>query len=119
MKKIDWEGLSLDELWFLHEELSEALAVRIRRQKQELEQRLEQLNLRKGSPATGVNNSSVLLGKDPARRRRKYPKVLPKYQNPKSPGETWSGRGKRPRWLVSALKAGGKLEEFEMARSRG
>lgn len=119
MKKIDWEGLSLDELWFLHEELSEALAVRIRQQKQELEQRLEQLNLRKASPLKALPSARDLIAKDPARRRRKYPKVLPKYQNPKSPGETWSGRGKRPRWLVSALKNGGKLEEFEMARSRG
>lgn len=119
MKKIDWEGLSLDELWFLHEELSEALAVRIRHQKQELEQRLEQLNLRKGSSVTGLLSAKGLIAKTPTRPRRKYPKVFPKYQNPKSPGETWSGRGKRPRWLVSALKAGGKLEEFEMARSRG
>lgn len=27
-------------------------------------------------------------------------------------GETWAGRGKRPRWLVSALAAGRSLEDF-------
>src|ERR1700733_4684073 len=50
------------------------------------------------------------------------PKIFPKYQNPKAPFETWAGRGKQPRWLVSALKAGGKIEDFEIAvavRGRG
>ena len=46
--------------------------------------------------------------------RRKYPKVLPKYCNPLVPSETWSGRGKRPRWLVAALETGHRLDEFEI-----
>jgi DNA-binding protein H-NS len=28
------------------------------------------------------------------------------------PSETWSGRGKTPRWLVAALKTGRRLEDF-------
>ena len=36
--------------------------------------------------------------------------VAPKYQGPA--GETWAGRGRKPRWLVDALKKGKKLEEF-------
>ncbi|HEX7370855.1 MAG TPA: H-NS histone family protein [Rhodanobacteraceae bacterium] len=39
----------------------------------------------------------------------KLGKVAPKYRNPKG-DETWSGRGKRPRWFVAALK-GGKSEK--------
>lgn len=39
------------------------------------------------------------------KRGGKSGKVAPKYRNPKGP-ETWSGRGKRPRWFVAALKAG-------------
>ena len=37
-------------------------------------------------------------------------KVPPKYRGPK--GETWAGRGARPRWLVAAIKEGKKLENF-------
>jgi DNA-binding protein H-NS len=48
-----------------------------------------------------------------ARPRRKYPRVLPKYRNPQT-SETWSGRGKRPRWLVAAMKSGRKIEEFRI-----
>lgn len=38
-------------------------------------------------------------------------KVAPKYRNPAS-GETWSGRGLKPRWLASALESGKTLEDF-------
>ena len=47
-------------------------------------------------------------------RRRgggKLGKVAPKYRNPAGP-ETWSGRGKRPRWFVAALKAGKKDKDL-------
>lgn len=37
-------------------------------------------------------------------------KVAPKYRNEK--GETWTGRGKKPRWLAAALTGGAKLEDF-------
>src|ERR1700758_4504684 len=33
--------------------------------------------------------------------------VAPKYRNPEDASQTWSGRGKRPLWLVAALKRRG------------
>ena len=39
-------------------------------------------------------------------RRKKRGKVKPKYRNPKNPGETWSGRGRQPRWYTAAIRAG-------------
>lgn len=39
------------------------------------------------------------------KRSGKTGKVAPKYRNPKG-SETWSGRGKRPRWFLAAIKAG-------------
>ena len=41
-------------------------------------------------------------------------KVAPKYRNPENPKETWAGRGLKPRWLAAALKAGGKIEDFQI-----
>jgi DNA-binding protein H-NS len=49
--------------------------------------------------------------------RRKYPRVLPKYRNPLIPSQTWSGRGKRPRWLVAAMKSGQTIEDFQIDNS--
>jgi DNA-binding protein H-NS len=38
-------------------------------------------------------------------------KVAPKYRNAAT-GETWSGRGLKPRWLAAALAAGRSLSDF-------
>lgn len=35
-----------------------------------------------------------------------------KYRDPKAPENTWSGRGRKPNWLVAALNKGAKLETF-------
>jgi len=41
-------------------------------------------------------------------------KVPPKYRSAK--GETWAGRGAKPRWMVEALKKGKKMESFLINR---
>lgn len=43
---------------------------------------------------------------------RKLGKVPPKYRNPANSEETWSGRGKLPRWLATLVAKGRKREEF-------
>ncbi len=40
-------------------------------------------------------------------------KVAPKFRNAAT-GETWSGRGLKPRWLTAALAAGKKLEDYSV-----
>ncbi|KZC39895.1 hypothetical protein RHOFW510R12_01225 [Rhodanobacter sp. FW510-R12] len=40
---------------------------------------------------------------------------VPKYRNPRNKEQTWSGMGKRPRWLADALADGAKLESFAIA----
>ncbi|PWK84707.1 H-NS family nucleoid-associated regulatory protein [Fulvimonas soli] len=44
--------------------------------------------------------------------RRSGGTVAPKYRNPANPEQTWSGRGKRPRWFNDALKAGKKEKDL-------
>jgi DNA-binding protein H-NS len=113
MEKFVLELMPLDELWSLHEQISIVLSKRILAEKRQLDARLSQLNRgRIAEAAVSVDqNSSNTNGKSP---RRPYPRVFPKYQNPAVPSETWSGRGKQPRWLVSALKAGRTIEDFKI-----
>lgn len=40
-------------------------------------------------------------------------KVAPKYRNAAT-GETWSGRGLKPKWLQAAIAAGRKLDDFKI-----
>jgi DNA-binding protein H-NS len=106
-KKLNLDEMSVDEMWQLHEEISRVLSVRLTSEKRELEKRLDRLR------HDGQVLASKPAAKDPgAAPRRKYPRVHPKYQNPDLPSETWSGRGKTPRWLVAALKGGHRLEDF-------
>lgn len=43
---------------------------------------------------------------------RKLGKVPPKYRNPANAAETWTGRGKQPRWLAAQTAKGKKVEDF-------
>jgi DNA-binding protein H-NS len=109
-KKLNLAAMSIDEMWQLHEEISQLLSVRLTSEKRELEKRLAQLRREKDMPQSQPESSRS--SKDAPRERRKYPRVFPKYRNPDEPSETWSGRGKQPRWLTAALKTGHKIEEF-------
>lgn len=52
-------------------------------------------------PARGAKKKSRATGA----------KVAAKFRNP-STGETWSGRGRTPKWLADAEAKGGKRESF-------
>lgn len=47
-----------------------------------------------------------------AAKGRSLGKVAPKYRNPANPQETWTGRGRQPRWLAGEIAAGKKVEDF-------
>ena len=104
MNNHDLESLSVDELWTLHEFLVEELSKKIAAERAKLESRLRQLQ--------STDRSGLLK-----RERRPYPKVVPKYRNPRNRAETWAGRGKQPRWLVAALRSGRKLNDFLIRKS--
>lgn len=38
--------------------------------------------------------------------------VAAKYANPDDPSETWTGRGRKPRWLNAKVQEGAKIEKF-------
>ena len=114
MRKLDLTAMDFDELWLLHEELTKLLAEKISAEKRKLEKRLRQLSR---GEQVGVQNSANEKTID--RQRRKYPKVLPKYLNPAAPQETWSGRGKQPRWFISALRSGHSLEDLRIPSHTG
>jgi DNA-binding protein H-NS len=101
MQSHDLILMSLDQLWNFHEELVAELSRKIAAEKCRLDERLHKLG-------TG--------GERFQRRPHPYPKVLPKYRNPKKPAETWAGRGKQPRWLKAQLRSGKKLDDFRIER---
>ncbi len=96
---MNFEEMSVDELWKLREEVSRVLEGKLNAEKKKLEQRLTHL-------------AGTLERAEDKLKRRMYPKVFPKYRNPSNPSETWSGRGKQPAWVLTALEAGKTLGEL-------
>jgi DNA-binding protein H-NS len=98
MPKVNLSGLNVEGLM----ELREQIDVVLHKRRAELQKQLERIASFHGETVTrrGRRGSSALKGR----------KVPPKYRGPK--GETWAGRGARPRWLVAAIKQGKKLENF-------
>lgn len=47
---------------------------------------------------------------------KKLGKVAPKYRNPSNRAETWTGRGKQPRWMAALTKKGKKPEDFLISK---
>ena len=102
MKQSNLESMSINELWILHEKTRAILSTKLDAEKHELERRLAQLNGR---------------SEPHGRARRPYPKVHPKYRNPERPSETWSGRGKQPRWVGAQLRTGKKVDDLLISRA--
>jgi DNA-binding protein H-NS len=50
--------------------------------------------------------------------RRRKP-VQQKYCNPDNPGETWSGRGRKPKWVEDALSKGRSLPDLTISAPEG
>jgi DNA-binding protein H-NS len=113
MRKVDLTTMQFDELWELYEELTKMLADKVLSEKRELENRLAKLNRVEIVREAGSDQPLLVSMKDRA-PRRKYPKVFPKYRNPLAPSQTWSGRGKTPRWVVAALETGQRLDDLKI-----
>lgn len=98
--------MSLDALLEMRDNITAAISEQaevLRRQLASLTGDSVGSSKRRGRPP-GKTKGSKLKGR----------KVAPKYRGPG--GETWAGRGARPRWLVAALKSGKTLDSFLIKR---
>ncbi|AAM39953.1 MULTISPECIES: H-NS histone family protein [Xanthomonas] len=72
-----------------------------------------------GAAASAGPGRPAAAGKPGPRAGRKLGKVAPKYRNPANAQETWTGRGKQPRWLAELTAAGKKVEDFLIKKDGG
>ena len=103
MAKVNLSGMSVEALMELRRRVDEMLHERRAEIRKQLE-RMEAIAL--------VGGRRVVRGGGSALKGKKVP---PKYRGPS--GETWAGRGARPRWLVAAIKGGKKLDDFLIDKS--
>jgi DNA-binding protein H-NS len=95
--------MSYRQLLELQARISAAFADRRQAEKAELAQKIEQI------AASSGFSLPELLGKP---RGRPKSSAGVRYRHPSDPSLTWSGRGRRPKWLASA---GRNIERYRVA----
>jgi DNA-binding protein H-NS len=101
MPKVSLSGMTVEALMDLRKRVDETLSER----RAELQQQLARMETIAVIRRVVRGGGSVLKGR----------KVPAKYRGPS--GETWAGRGARPRWLVAAIKGGKRLDDFLIDKS--
>ncbi|MDO9075102.1 MAG: H-NS histone family protein [Rubrivivax sp.] len=97
--------------------LSDLLAQKAALEKQiasvQREQRGEAVNQVKALMAEYGLTLADIGSKPAAAPKKAASKVAAKYRNPAT-GDTWSGRGLKPKWLTAALSGGASLADFAL-----
>lgn len=104
MATVNLDKMSLKELRDLEAKVSKALLAARQRE------RANALKKAEAAAASAGFSLAELLG--PRGRGRGKSKSMAKYANPDSPSDTWTGRGRKPNWLVAKLNKGAKLQDF-------
>ena len=100
---ISFDDLTLAELKTLRTKIERAIETYEDRKKREALAELEE-------SARKMGYSLAELAELSSTKPRKA--VAPKYANPENPSETWTGRGRKPKWVEAALAAGKSLEDL-------
>ncbi|HRK17999.1 MAG TPA: H-NS histone family protein [Hyphomicrobiaceae bacterium] len=109
MASINLDKLSVKELLDLEVKVRKAIETAKSRQRDAVKQKIDQLVAREGFSADEL---AEIYGFARGRGGRKGTKVAPKYRNPDNKLETWTGRGRQPRWVAARLAKGAKLADF-------
>jgi len=102
------DKMSFAELAELRDRVDAAMVAAKESEKDHLRAEMEAMAARAGL------SLSEVIGASRTQSKLKGTKVTVKYRNPKNSEETWTGRGRKPNWLVAALKKGQKLETFQV-----
>jgi DNA-binding protein H-NS len=102
MRDSQLEAMSLKDLLSLDTEIKTAIDEKRVSERHEMRAKMEDM-----ARASGSSVAELFGG-----REGKRSKTAPKYRNPKDPSQTWTGRGRRPNWIV---EAGGDPKKFLIA----
>lgn len=104
MASVNVDKMSLKELVDLEARVRKAIMNAKERERSDLKNKIASL-----AENAGFTVSELFGG-----GRGKGGKVAVKYRNKDNPSETWTGRGRQPKWLAARLSKGSKLSEFAL-----
>ncbi|MEZ5842949.1 MAG: H-NS histone family protein [Hyphomicrobiaceae bacterium] len=97
------DKMNLKELLELEAKVKKAIVAAREREKAEMKHKVESM-----LAGAGFSLNELYGGRGAGKGKT----VAPKYMNPENRSETWTGRGRKPRWLVAKLNKGSKMEDF-------
>jgi|ERR1700730_8288258 len=114
-EQLDLENMSDEQLRELQGQVRQVLEARVRSRFDEF---------RRVAREAGYEATFTRIEEEGSRRRRGRPggredrrsEIAPKYRNPENPSETWSGRGREPKWLQHQIAAGKSKADFLIAK---
>ena len=108
MAKVDLSDYNLSELKGLQVEIEKEIK---NRQQQEVTKAREQIL----AIAQGLGVSvEELLANNGGKSKGTGKKVEAQYRNPADNTQTWTGRGRQPRWIADGLAGGKTLDDFRI-----
>lgn len=99
--EMDLEKMSLKELRDLRNKLDRAINTYEDRRRRAALSAAEE-----AAKAHGFNLAELTA------RRARGSSVAPKYAHPENPELTWTGRGRKPKWVSEALDSGKSLDDL-------
>lgn len=107
MASINVEKMSLKDLNDLEAKLAKAKAAAKTRAKAEVKEKIDAL-----LESSGFTIGDLYSVARAGRPRGAAVAKSAKFVNPDDRNETWTGRGRKPNWLVAKLAKGAALEDF-------
>jgi DNA-binding protein H-NS len=107
---INVDKLSLKELVDLELKVKRAIAAARDKERNELKRKMAEL-----AENHGFSVGELFGAGRPGRGAGKGKSIgVAKYANPENKSDTWTGRGRKPNWLLERLKKGAKLDDFSI-----
>ncbi len=104
------DKMSLKELVELEAKVQKAIAAARDREKTHLKEKMAEM-----AKTHGFSVNELFGGGRGAKGAGKGKSLgVAKYANPENKSDTWTGRGRKPNWLLDRLKKGSKLADFEI-----
>ncbi|HGF9504038.1 TPA: H-NS histone family protein [Acinetobacter baumannii] len=101
------EGKSIKELTDLQEEIKAKIEAKKDAEILAVAEQFETL-----AASVSMSIEDIILAAKTLKKNKPKKVVEPRYRSKTNVNDTWTGRGKQPRWLVNELEAGAKLEDF-------
>ena len=107
---LNLEKMSLKELVELETKVKKAIALVRDKERNELRRKMAEL-----AGNHGFSVAELFGGGRGGRGAAKGKSLgIAKYANPENKADTWTGRGRKPNWVLERLKKGAKLADFEI-----